>query len=100
MTDRCFLILSFLDATDHTQDYWLAFNNLVMIILYHIFNFQKSTSIMSHSVFKWLEFSSQNGLDDLAMKCVDGVIADYAQDLMQSRNTNQLSRQAMVQILV
>ena len=55
---------------------------------------------MSHSVFKWLEFSSQNGLDDLAMKCVDGVIADYAQDLMQSRNTNQLSRQAMVQILV
>ena len=54
--------------------------------------------ILLSNCIKWLEFSAQNGLHDLAIKCVDGVIADYAQDLMQSRNTTQLSRQAMVQL--
>ena len=69
-----------------------------------------------NDALKWLEFSAQNGLEDLAsrkrfifvdsicekrkkikffksvIRCVDGVVADYAHDLMQSRQATQLSR--------
>ncbi|CAG5096988.1 Oidioi.mRNA.OKI2018_I69.XSR.g14879.t1.cds [Oikopleura dioica] len=52
-----------------------------------------------NDALKWLEFSAKNGLDDLAIKCVDGVIADFCQDMMSSSGTDKLSKQAMVQLL-
>ena len=42
-----------------------------------------SKVVLLNCYIKWLEFASKNGLKDLSIKCVDGVIADYALDLMQ-----------------